>query len=300
MTVSSRRASDGRRVNEGGLAMHLTVEPTGGLANRLRALDAAIELGAASGVPVRLRWHVNRDLGGAFQRFFELPPSLSALDNPTEGDSRRWAARLGAFGRRRAYRYLADTDIKRLVEQRADLVALAQGRRPLYIRTCYRFFASARPYAWLQPIARLRSRIDEASGGFGAHTIGVHVRRTDHVTSREQSPDAIFFTALDACIEQDDAAEFCLCTDDGDTLARFRERYGRRIITRADRQLGRDSVGAIEDAVVDIFSLARCTRILGSEWSSFSRLAAQLGGIERRVLSVGETRDTPALWGPLV
>ena len=300
MTVSSRHASGGRRVNESGLAMYLTVEPTGGLANRLRAVDAAIELGAASGVPVRLRWQVNSDLGGAFQRFFELPPSLAALDNPTESERRRWTARLGAFGRRRAYRYLDDTQIKRLVEQRADLVALAQGRRPLYIRTCYRFFTSTRPYAWLQPIARLRSRIEEASRSFGAHTIGVHVRRTDHVTSREQSPDAIFFAALDACIEQDDAVEFCFCTDDGDTLARFRERYGRRIITRADRQLGRDSVGAIEDAVVDIFSLARCSRILGSEWSSFSRLAAQLGGIERRVLSVGETKDTPAHWGPLV
>lgn len=280
--------------------MRLTVEPTGGLANRLRALDAAIELGAASGVPVRLRWHVNRDLGGAFQRFFELPPSLAALDNPTSGDSRHWTARLGTLARRRAYRYLDDRQIQRLVEQHADLVVLAQGRRPLYIRTCYRFFSSARPYAWLQPIARLRSRIDEASRGFDEHTIGVHVRRTDHVTSREQSPDAIFFTALDACIERDDAAEFCFCSDDGDTLARFRQRYGRRIITRDDRQLGRDSVGAIEDAVVDIFCLARCSRILGSEWSSFSRLASQLGGIERRVLSVGETRDTPALWGPLV
>jgi hypothetical protein len=280
--------------------MSLTVEPIGGLANRLRALDAALALGAASGVPVRLRWNVNRDLGGAFQRFFELPAELALLENVEASAARGASARLITAGRRRVYRYFDDAGIQRLVNGGADFAVLARSPRPLYIRTCYRFYPSERPYAWLQPIARLRSRVDAYAGGFGVHTIGVHVRRTDHGVSRERSPDALFFAALEQAMEQDDRAEFCFCTDDAETLRRFRERYGRRLLSRPAHAYGRDSVAAIEDAVIDVLSLARCSRILGSEWSSFSRLAAQIGGIERHVLAVGETRDAPGLWGPLV
>jgi hypothetical protein len=280
--------------------MHLIVEPTGGLANRLRTLDAALALGVASGVPTRLRWNVNRDLGGAFQQFFELPSELAALENVPASATGGVAFRLIAAGRRRLYRYLDDARVKRLVESGADFGALVRGPRPVYVRSCYRFFASERPYAWLQPIARLRASIDRHAGGFGAHTLGVHVRRTDHSVSRERSPDGLFFAALDQAIERDDRTEFCFCTDDAGTLRRFRDRYGRRVISRELQQFGRDSAAAIEEAVIDVFSLARCSRIFGSEWSSFSRLAAQLGGIERCVLAIGETRDTPALWGPLV
>jgi hypothetical protein len=280
--------------------MFLTIEPTGGLANRLRTLDAAIALGSRSQLPTRLRWNVNADLGGAFQRFFELPAELAALENVEASDARRILPRLLGVGRRRAYRYLDDARIQRLVQAGADFEAFTRGRRPLYIRTCYRFFPNPNAYAWLAPTARLLASIDAYAGGFSDHTIGVHVRRTDHVVSRERSPDQLFFAALDAAIVEDARSVFCLCTDDFETLHRFRERYGERIISRERQQFGRDSIAAIEDAVIDLFSLARCQRILGSEWSSFSRLAAQVGGIERRVLSLGETRDTPALWGPLV
>ncbi len=49
----------------------------------------------------------------------------------------------------------------------------------------------------------------------------------------------------------------------------------------AKPSVARDDPAAMEDAVVDLYALSRCRKIIGSYWSSFTDTAAELGSIER-------------------
>ena len=59
----------------------ILIEPIAGLANRMRALDAALAMGREVGTEVRLRWPVDPDLGCPFEELFEPIPGLAGVEN---------------------------------------------------------------------------------------------------------------------------------------------------------------------------------------------------------------------------
>lgn len=142
------------------------------------------------------------------------------------------------------------------------------------------------PMAENYPINRLFSpredilgAIDEAVNDFDDNVIGVHVRRTDNILSRSRSPLTSFIDIMDADIRNNPKARFFLATDDVETRRALVGRYGRRILYH-DNILSRDSVAGMRDALIDLYCLSRTRKIVGSYWSSFSGMAAEIGGIE--------------------
>ena len=63
-------------------------------------------------------------------------------------------------------------------------------------------------------------------------------------------------------------------------------RYKERIITSFE-QPQRNTYKGIVDALVELYALSETEKIYGSSYSTFSKLAAQLTGIELRILSLG-------------
>jgi hypothetical protein len=59
----------------------------------------------------------------------------------------------------------------------------------------------------------------------------------------------------------------------------IQQQYGDRIITY-EKVLDRNQQKGIQDALVDMYCLAGCQKIIGSYFSSFSEVAAQINGIE--------------------
>jgi len=70
-----------------------------------------------------------------------------------------------------------------------------------------------------------------------------------------------------------------VATDDPATEEALVARFGRDVIMTSPKRFGRDSVAAIQDAVVDLFGLAATREILASASSSFSETASVLGRI---------------------
>lgn len=156
----------------------------------------------------------------------------------------------------------------------------------VYISTCYALadmpYGYLRPY--LRPVASLRRRIEEITSRFDKqHAIGVHIRRTDNVNSIKYSTDEVFLDAFDRAIAADPQAQFFLATDDDAFKSRLVEKYRGRILTQ-QAENRRDTRGGIECAVVDLFCLSATARILGSYSSSFSEIAAEIGGIDLEVV----------------
>jgi hypothetical protein len=153
--------------------------------------------------------------------------------------------------------------------------------RTVSMATWEEFFPRAKPFRAFRPIAALQQTVERyCSEG---NVIGVHIRRTDNRASIDKSPTTCFLELMQREVDADRSVKFFVATDSPEEESRLKQRFGGRIITHAKATLDRDDPRGIQDAVVDLYSLANCRKLIGSHWSSFTDVAAQIRGIERLV-----------------
>ena len=122
--------------------------------------------------------------------------------------------------------------------------------------------------------------------------IGIHVRRGDHGIQRGGRKTDIyynnlsdnFFYLIDREIKKNKDIKFLLATDNLKSYEKFTSRYNDRIVTYTTNQsygLYNEGVSrrctTLEDAVIELFLLSRCKKIIGSDSSSFGDMASVLG-----------------------
>ena len=133
----------------------------------------------------------------------------------------------------------------------------------------------------LSPVDAVAARLPDLGD---RPALAVHVRRTDNAASIIHSPPALFqsHVAEKLGCGKNAPKTIYLATDDpaveGQLAADWKAR-GIAVVTTEKRTLvdgfaNRQDVEGVQDALVDLLSLACCDAILGSFWSSFSRLAA--------------------------
>jgi hypothetical protein len=107
----------------------------------------------------------------------------------------------------------------------------------------------------------------------------LHIRRTDHHHSRHISNDDRFFQTIERQFNQG-VEKFFLATDNGNTQAKFKQRFGDCILTYSQEFYpNQKRQTSMQTAAVDLYLLANTQRIIGSYDSSFSEYAAALGNI---------------------
>ena len=116
------------------------------------------------------------------------------------------------------------------------------------------------------------------------YSIGVHIRRTDNNKSIEAASVDDFINAMENEVNQDRSVQFFVATDDPKVLTRLLTRFGKRIQFHKKRSYSRTNPLAIEDALIDLYALASCRRLIGSYWSSFTDTAMQIGNMETRII----------------
>lgn len=254
----------------------LTITPQGGLCNRLRVLFSAIQA-ANNGVrPIEIHWARNPECCAWFEELF-LPistPSIKVVH-------RKWWALPRT--RRNLHlpeflRYAMGYFVQRancVPEDDTEFYSLAKAPK-VYLSGCSKLCSYDKSCVGMViPEPSIKQRIDSIVQNFSAHTIGVHIRRTDNVVSIEHSTNQGFMRAMDRALEADSKANFFLATDDAALKRELIEKYGDKIITQ-QAPVSRSSIEGMRDAVVDLWCLASASRIIGSYWSSFSDTAAEL------------------------
>ena len=264
----------------------LALLPINGLANRLRVIASAIAWADRDpSRSVRVEWQPTGEVGAEWDELFEPITHPQIRLSP--------AGRHGPHGRRGDLARLFDRSLRarltrklfRAAGDRVGGVLIASAEQAvlrgdtLSLKTCQRLCEDAR-WDLFRPLPHVRARVDEVVAGFPTSAVGVHVRRADNVWSRRHSPLRLFIEAIAREIDRDPAAGFFLATDSEDVREALRHIFGAdRVRTRAAVELARDSRAGLEDAVVDLWSLSRTRKILGSYWSSFSETAAEIGGV---------------------
>ena len=87
-------------------------------------------------------------------------------------------------------------------------------------------------------------------------------------------------------IDANPDVKFFLATDDKDEEALLRKTFPGKIVSNENRTLRRDSLDGMYDALLDLFCLAACKKIIGSYCSSFTDTAASLGNIPKFIAGI--------------
>lgn len=269
----------------------LVFVPVGGLANRMLALASAYMLTQQTGSGLKVVWFQDWALTAPFHAIFKVPEGLH-LKEATLADkllydrARRHNLWLTALPQRLLFeRRIKEEHVDELKRQGFDFARWVTGHR-CYMSSFSLFGCEdSGVYSRLfRPVTEVTDVVDHYSSQFSAHTIGVHIRRTDHAVAIAQSPDELFVQKLEAEIDAHADTRAFLATDSNAVKKLFKERFGNRIITPGE-EARRDSTDGIRGGLVDMYTLARTRKIYGSAGSTFSLMASRLGGNELEIVT---------------
>lgn len=156
---------------------------------------------------------------------------------------------------------------------------LINEERDVYINSCYRLTPTLDNYENFIPVEEIRDKINQTTEKF-TNTFGLHIRRSDHLASRKHSTLDKFKMVIDNEISRNLRTSFFLSTDDDKTKEDLILKYGDKIIYNEITSFDRNSPDAVKSAVLDLYCLSRTKKVYGSHHSSFSQVAAKIGGIE--------------------
>jgi hypothetical protein len=150
-----------------------------------------------------------------------------------------------------------------------------------YLSSCRIFYQNSaqKVFSIFKPITPLQNKIDDISRSFSENTIGVHIRRTDHVRCIISSPFELYVEKMKAEIEQNSNTNFYLASDSTEEKEKLIQLFGNRIITQHAPVL-RNTLDGMQGALVELFVLSKTKKILGSPYSTYSLMAADISGIE--------------------
>ena len=227
--------------------------PIGGLCNRLRVILSAAETNRN----FRVCWAKNKDCGAWWEELFEplALPNVEMVHCPRTLMPSKWNLRLNRIWKRAIF---TEYEI-----QPYDGVKAMKG---------------------IRPTKEIMDRVEQISAAFDEHTIGLHVRRTDHHISSAVSTDEAVMETLTTEIAQNPKVKFYLTSDDENFKRALKDKWPDHILTQECHGT-RATLEGMKEAVIDLWTLARTTRILGSYWSSYSDTASEIGDIPITIIT---------------
>lgn len=249
------------------------IRPIFGLGNRMGAIASAVALARDSGERLTVHWNCDAGMHVPFKDVFEVPTAFHVSDF-TDRNERVFSSENQFFYKDKGE---ASAERRRFI----DTVLKGSVNRDVAVEAWFSFYKC--DFSWVKPIASIQAAVDDVRRHFGTNCIGIHIRRTDNVGAIAQSPLSMFIREVCCAIKKDDNVRFFLATDDEKSKKILQKKFGPHIVTR-ENVAARFSDGGTQDALVDMLLLSATKEIIGSCGSTYSAVAAAIGGIELKVL----------------
>jgi hypothetical protein len=152
-------------------------------------------------------------------------------------------------------------------------------RTSCFISSCYRFCPVENNYVSFYPVENICNKMEDTTNRF-EDTTGIHIRRSDHLTSIKYSTTDKFIATINQILGNRPKATFFLSTDDKNTKESILYEFKSKIIVNNIESYNRNEADAVKDALTDLFCLSKTKKIYGSHHSTFSQIAADIGRIE--------------------
>lgn len=251
----------------------LTLSPLGGLANRMRAILAADTLCREIGSELKVVWMKDSGLNARFSDLF-LPLPIAAVQELAPQDYFLYAPPLkrNLFIPYLSQKFrfdvsLFDWRLSALQQNPEKLVSMLKGKN-VFMASGLGFFPTddALFAQYFKPLPSLVEKVKQRTVAFSGNTVGVHIRRTDNAMSMKCSPVDAFVERMK---EFSSTMNFYLATDDENVKSLMLKEFSNRV-SFSPFEADRNSLEGMQEAVVEMFSLAKTSYFLGSYYSSFS------------------------------
>ena len=273
----------------------IIVEPCAGLGNRFLGMASAYHWAKQTGDELTVLWKTERVMGAEYEAVFSLPEEVRFIHAKDFGYKDK------------PFSYLRYRMLEKKLRRKADFFSDVGQTNDLFVEKGNMYFEEVmrtndlkfirafsqfhdfegieRPLEFIKPVKYVSDKADSVVGNIdSASNIGVHIRRTDNQVCINNSPLEVFIDAMEKEIEKDDKVTFYIASDDLDTILELKKRFGERIYYMAEKNFERDSDKGIADAFAELICLSHSKKIIGSFYSTYSRIAAMLSGIELEVV----------------
>lgn len=273
----------------------IIVEPCAGLGNRFLGMASAYHWAQQTGDELTVLWKTERVMGARNEAVFSLPDGIRVIHAKDFGYKDKpfshFRYQMLEKKLRKKADYFSDVDMTNdlFVEKgNAYYEEVMKNNDLKFIRAFSQFHDFSgidRPLEFIKSTDYVREKADSVISGIdNSSNIGVHIRRTDNQVCINNSPLEVFIEAMEKEIEKDDRVTFYIASDDLDTILELKRRFGDRIYYMAEKNFERDSDKGIADAFAELICLSHANKIIGSFYSTYSRIAAMLSGIELEVV----------------
>lgn len=242
----------------------------------MRVINSGWKLALERREKLLVLWNCNAELNCPFESLFHPVTEFKITNIHSVADPRK------LFYQKTSRNYLTNEEIlaHRNADGRLDPGYVQALKGNTYIFT-WEWFYPSEDYHLFRPTKVLQERIDEMTANFGPSCVGVHIRRTDNQPAIGKSSTDAFLKSMERELLSDPDTCFYLATDDMSEEAVLRQAFPGRILSNQNRCLARDSVEGMHDALLDLYCLANTRKIIGSYFSSFTDIAADMHKIPK-------------------
>lgn len=264
----------------------MILEPCAGLGNRLLALASANELCKSMDRRLLVIWKREAGCNAKASDLFEFS-DVKVIEISENGYKKEFFGTIRGNILKRRYRgkgtafFPCDKVDSYKQTGRFEALAAEIAREPvIYIKSYTNMCEiTSESFRFIKPSSVIEKKGEHVFSRISNRTVGVHIRRTDHEEAIRNSPLELFVSRMGQEMEEQDA-DFYVTTDDREVEKLLKERFpAERLIFYEGKRIDRDSREGIEDALIDMLALSRCSRILGSYQSTFSLIPSIMGGI---------------------
>lgn len=247
------------------------LELVAGLANRIRALVAGIRAAEVFGRGLVIYWpSIKPECAASFYELFakdSLPWWIEVRTKMLSDDGFKGSM------------CLSNDDFNKVI-------AASSFDKEIYIKSYGCFFEGTNSDLWLSHLRNLKPA-DEVNEILTAwkksvpmDALSVHIRRKDNAPAIKTSPLDLFVKTMN---QESEVTRFIVFCDEIETVAFLQRWFSDRILSVESKRV-RHGVEGMREATAVFFFLAGSPRILGSACSSFSEMAAALGGAKLQLV----------------
>ena len=207
----------------------IIIEPCAGLGNRLLGLGSAYAVAQKLNRELLVVWKREVGCNVKAAELFDLP--MQVMEISENGWKKGPIEHLRSNLVKKEYRgkatlFLECDDVERIKAEGGyeKLLSVIEKEPTIYIKSFGPICEiDASCYTFLKPSATIQAKGASLLKQLDEHTVGVHVRRTDHTEAIANSPLALFAERMKAELEVDAGTKFFVATDDEKVKRELRE-----------------------------------------------------------------------------
>jgi hypothetical protein len=262
---------------------YILIRLRGGISNKIRTLLGYLYISEKLNLKLYVNWYVDDSCENSFQEFFMLINDVIMINNSEYNSLKNGAA----------IHFDGEWFIINIMKKVTPNITREEAENEL-----------VRLYKKIVLKNNINDEIQELVKNHNIQNcIGIHIRRTDHSILwthpifknkriRGQTSNEEFFTFINSELLINPDIKIYMATDDYETQNIFLNKYKNNIIIYNKLSNNNDfRKTSIYGAIVDVYLLSHCNKIMGSYLSSFSVLAQRLKKIKTNDQSINMFPD---------